>query len=230
MMLAALILAGTGASFVLKSSGKEDQTATEPMNEKIKLPKPKHTGSVSVEQALLERRSVREYNNESLTLDEVSQLLWAAQGISDPNGFYRTAPSAGALYPLEVYIVTGRLEGVQVGVYKYLPHQHTLTTVFEGDVRKELTKAALGQYCVKDAAVVIVISAVYERTTGKYGDRGIRYVHMEAGHAAENIFLQAVALDLGMVTVGAFYDEDVEEVLDMPANERALYILPVGKI
>ena len=199
------------------------------MNEKIKLPEPKYDSSTSVEKAMLERRSVREYKDGPLTLGEVSQLLWAAQGITYRGRGFRTAPSAGALYPLEVYVVTGKVDKLGQGVYKYRPQQHELVKVSDENVRNELTAAALGQDCVGESAIVIVFSAVYERTTRKYHERGIRYVHMEAGHAAQNVFLQAVSLNLGMVVVGAFMDEEVKKILNMPDRESPLYILPVGK-
>jgi len=181
-----------------------------------------------MEEALVERRSVRDYSTELLSLDEVSQLLWAAQGVTAEWGG-RTAPSAGALYPLEVYLVVGRVENLTEGIYKYIPKGHELVKVKDGDVRQQLAVAALGQTCVKDGAVNIVITAVYERTTGKYGERGVRYVHMEAGHAAQNIYLQATALNLGMVTVGAFQDDQVSDILGISQNESPLYVIPVGR-
>jgi len=196
---------------------------------KVELPEPRYDSEVSVEEALLKRRSIREYTGEPLTLKEVSQLLWAAQGITDPKGF-RTAPSAGALYPLEVYVVVGDVDGLAEGVYKYVPKKHELMKVLDGDKRKELYKAAVEQGCVREGAVSFVFTAVYERTTGKYGDRGIRYVYMEAGHAAQNLCLEAVALDLGAVTVGAFIDEQVKDILGLPVEEQPLYIIPVGRI
>lgn len=195
---------------------------------RLRLPEPRYESEVSVEEALLKRRSAREYARGSLTLQEVSQLLWAAQGITDPQGL-RTAPSAGALYPLEVYLIVGEVEAVAPGVYKYVPDGHEIIRVLDGDKRVSLAEAALGQVWVRNAAVDIVIAAVYERTTRKYGERGIRYVHLEAGHAAQNICLQAVALNLGVVTVGAFYDEQVKTVLSLPGREQPLYIIPVGR-
>ncbi|MEM3551152.1 MAG: SagB/ThcOx family dehydrogenase [Candidatus Bathyarchaeia archaeon] len=194
----------------------------------VALPTPRNDSAVSVEEALWKRRSIREYADESLTIQEVSQLLWAAQGITDSRGF-RTAPSAGALYPLEVYVAVGNVENLSEGVYKYKPYGHKLVKVLDGDKRGVLAAAALGQAWVKDGAIDIVIAAVYDRTTAKYGDRGIRYVHMEAGHAAQNICLQATAMGLGTVTVGAFYDEEVKSLLSLPENEQPLYILPVGR-
>jgi len=197
-------------------------------NARIILPEPRYDSDVSLEETLLKRRSIRSYTGEGLTLQEVSQLLWAAQGITDPSG-KRTAPSAGALYPLEVYIVVGDVEDIVKGVYKYEPQQHELVKVLAGEQRKALAKAALDQQSVAQGAIDIVITAIYKRTTGKYGDRGVRYVHMEAGHAAQNVYLQAVALNLGTVSIGAFYDDQVKEVLNLPEDREPLYIMPVGK-
>jgi SagB-type dehydrogenase family enzyme len=193
----------------------------------IALPAPEFDGSTSVEQALLERRSVREYRDEPLSLSEIGQLLWAAQGITSPSG-KRTAPSAGALYPLELYLVAGDVEGLQVGVYKYIPHDHALKEITTGDKRSDLTNAALKQESILKAPAVIVLSAVYERTRVKYGDRGDRYVHMEIGFAAQNIYLQAEALELGTVFIGAFYDESVKKILEIPEEEQPLGIMPLG--
>lgn len=210
-------------------------------NAEIKLPAPEKDSETSIEEALLERRSIREYKDEPLTLDEVSQLLWAAQGVTDPRGF-RTAPSAGATYPLEVYVVVGNVNNLSEGVYKYKPHEHELVRVAEGDKREELCDAALGQRWVEEGAIVIVFSAVYERTTGRYKTpvrdertgasylRGIRYVHMEVGHAAQNVYLQAESLKLGTVVVGAFSDDKVKKIVNMPEEERPLYIMPVGRV
>jgi len=230
------VIVGVLAVFGLLSAyiliWRTPESVVEPLpvedEDRIKLPEPRRDGDVSVEEALSSRRSIREYTGEPLTLQEVSQLLWAAQGITDPRDF-RTAPSAGALYPLEVYLVVGDVENLAKGIYKYKPHEHELVKVLDGDIKAELAKAALGQAWVKEAAIDIVIAAVYERTTVKYGDRGIRYVHMEAGHAAQNLCLQATAMDLGIVTVGAFHDEQVKEVLNLPENEQPLYIVPLGR-
>lgn len=193
------------------------------------LPAPKHDGEVSVEKALRKRRSAREYTEKPLRLKEVSQLLWAAQGITGPNG-ERTAASAGALYPLEVYLVAGNVAEIPSGVYKYQPRIHALAGVTSGDKRVNLAAASLDQRCVEDGAVVIVIAAVYERTTKDYGRRGEMYVHQEVGHAAQNIQLQAVALGLGSVVVGAFDEVKIQNILNMPGRELPLYIIPVGRI
>ncbi len=197
-------------------------------NSPIPLPPPQATGPLSVEEALAKRRSVREYRPEPLTLAEVGQLLWAAQGITRP-GDHRTAPSAGATYPLEILLLAGSVHDLSPGLYRYRPPEHALVPLLEKDLRIKLTADALGQSCVKDGAAALVITAIYERTTGKYGQRGRRYVHMEVGYASENIHLQATALGLGTVAVGAFHDDRVQELLNLPANEHPLLIMPVGK-
>jgi len=195
----------------------------------MKLPQPRPDGPLSLEKTLLKRRSIREFRRDAVELSDVSQLLWAAQGISDPRNGRRTAPSAGALYPLEVYVVAGNVNGLGSGVYKYEPKGHALTKIRTGDVRSELYRAALEQQCVKDAAVVVVLSAVFERTSVKYRQRTERYVHMEVGHAAQNVLLQAVSLGLGSVPVGAFDDALIKEVVQLQEKEVPLYLLPVGK-
>ncbi len=204
-----------------------DAVASTP-NGTVTLPEPQYDSETSVEEALRERRSVRSYADQPLTLAEISQLLWAAQGITSLDG-KRTAPSAGALYPLEVYVVAGMVDDLAPGIYRYQPREHRLIMIAAGDLRGALQASALNQAPVRDAPVDIVISAVPERTTGKYGDRGIRYIHMEAGHAAQNIYLQAESLELGTVTIGAFDDAGVKGVVNMTETEIPLYIIPVGR-
>jgi SagB-type dehydrogenase family enzyme len=192
----------------------------------IALPQPRKISQVSVEQALTTRRSVREFRHQPLTLTEVSQLLWAAQGVT---GFrFRTAPSAGGLYPLELYLVAGDVTGLAAGVYRYEAGTHSLKPILEGDVRQSLANAAYWQEWVGNGAIALVFAAVYERTTQKYGPRGKQYVHMEAGHAAQNVYLQAEALGLGTVIVGAFMDSWVQSLLHMNDDEQPLSIMPVG--
>jgi SagB-type dehydrogenase family enzyme len=185
---------------------------------------------MSVEHALASRRSTREYKDGPLTLAEVSQLLWAAQGISDQAEAHRTAPSAGATYPLEVSIACGNVDGVAAGAYQYDLRRHELVKIREGDVRGDLAAAALDQAFIRTAAVALVWSAVYERTTQRYGERGTRYVHMEVGHSGQNVHLQAAALGLGTVVVGAFDDGRVRDIMRIPSNAHPLYIMPVGRI
>jgi len=158
---------------------------------------------------------------------QLSQILWAAYGITSPRGL-RTAPSAGALYPLEVYAVIGNVEGVAPGVYRYTPDGHTITRVVDGDVRVALSEAALGQRMVRDAPMSVFYSAVFERSTVRYGERGINYTFIEVGHSAQNVYLQAEALGLGTVAIGAFIDDDVRLLLNLPSDEVPVYLMPVG--
>lgn len=148
------------------------------------LPEAAHHGEKSVEEVLFERRSVRDFSPEAIYLSELAQLLWSAQGITGEEGL-KTTPSAGALYPLEVYTVIAKVKGISTGIYKYHPATNSLEKIAKGDGRKRLAKAAFDQTFVKEAPLVLVIAAVYERITGIYGTRGMRYVHMEVGHAAE---------------------------------------------
>ena len=212
-----------------KGGNQVNTSSTLISNVLISLPESSHESNFSIEEALLKRRSTREYSGDPLTLDEISQILWSAQGITHENRL-RTAPSAGGLYPLELYVVVGDVEGLEAGIYHYMPIENNLLKTVDGDRRSDIADAALGQDWVEKAAINIVITAIYERTTGKYDDRGIRYVHIEVGHAAQNICLQATALNLGVVTVGAFHDEKVVQILHLNPEEKPLYIIPIGKI
>ncbi len=194
----------------------------------ITLPTPQRDGPHSLENAIAERRSVREFRNEPIDLKDIAQLLWAGQGVTEVGG-KRTAPSAGALYPLEVHCVARNVTDLPAGVYRYIPEKHELKNVERGDKITALAGASYGQTWIADSAAAIVISAVYARTERKYGERAARYVHLEAGHAAQNICLQAHALKLGTAPVGAFNDNSVREVVKMPRDEQPLYVLPLGK-
>ncbi len=215
-------------SFAACENGGKTITQQAEHQNLINLPEPRFNSDVSIEQALLERRSVRDYSGEPLILQDVSQLLWAAQGITSAYGF-RTAPSAGGTYPIEVCLVVNDVADLSSGVYRYLPVEHAVVKVLDGDMRMAMYNAALGQDWVKEASINIVIAAIYERTTDRYGERGIRYVHMEAGHVAQNIYLQAAALNLGTVAIGAFHDDLIKEVLTLGLQEQPLYIMPVGR-
>ncbi|RLI91482.1 MAG: nitroreductase [Candidatus Altiarchaeales archaeon] len=197
--------------------------------ELVRLPEPSYEGAMSVEEAIKKRRSIRNYKDESLSLNEISQLLWSAQGITDKRTGFRSAPSAGATYPLEVYLVVGNVNGLSRGIYHYTPRMHTIELLKMGDYRKDLEEAAFGQRWVGDAPISLIFTAIYNRTTSRYGKRGIRYVHLETGHAAQNVYLQATALNLGTVVVGAFDDQRIKEILNL-TNEEPLYIMPVGRI
>jgi len=197
--------------------------------ESLALPAARIRGAQSIEETLAARRSVRAFHEAPVALSEIAQLLWAGQGITRTADGLRTAPSAGALYPLELYLVAGRVSGLAAGVYKYLPAEHRLVAHIAGDARSTLSSAAHDQECVLQAALVLVFTAVERRTTRKYGERGRRYIHMEAGHAAQNVFLQVTTLDLGAVMVGAFDDAAVAHAIQLPADESALYLMPIGR-
>jgi SagB-type dehydrogenase family enzyme len=196
----------------------------------IPLPKPSFDGKISVERAIKERRTIRDFKDRPLTLIQLSQLLWAAQGITDPKEGKRAAPSGGALYPLDIYLVIGenRAEGMEAGVYHYLPEAHSILLISKGDRRKEIALASLWQMWMAKAPVLFIITAEYRRITGKYGERGIRYALVEVGHVGQNLFLQAEALGLGAGIVGAFNDADVLKATGAPPNHEPLLIMPVG--
>lgn len=193
-----------------------------PEREIIDLPEPDRPGELSVEAAIEQRRSVRQFTDEALTRQQIAQLAWAAQGITDETRGFRAAPSAGALYPIELYLVTPD------GSYHYLPAEHGLVLMREDDRRDALAQAALGQRSVSSAPLVMVMTGVFARTAAKYGDRAERYVYMEAGHVGQNVALQAEALGLGSVPVGAFDDAAVADCLALPDDHAPLYLIPVG--
>jgi len=198
--------------------------------ETIALPEPRLQGEMSVEEAIKGRRSERDFKDQPLNIEQVSQLLWAAQGITEDDGFKRAAPSAGATYPLDVYLVVGEkgVDGLQAGIYHYQVREHALRLLTGGDVRTVLATACVSQMFIADAPITMVITAEYARTTGRYGERGVRYVHMEAGHVGQNIYLQAEALGLGTVVIGAFIDEEVSRLLRLPKEHEPLCVMPVG--
>ncbi len=210
--------------FLLPPANLEEEVEPVPAEGTITLPEPRYSSSISIEGALSRRRSVREYTGEDLSIEEISQLLWAAQGITDEQGGFRTAPSAGALYPIELYLVNAE------GIFRYDAQRHALEKRYTGDARDALAKAALSQESVANAPVVIVIIGVFERTEKKYGERGERYVYMEAGHVAQNIYLQCTSLNLGTVSIGAFLDEEVKGVLKLPEDHKPIYLMPVGHL
>lgn len=212
----------TALSMLLAVSGHTEVKKMDDTQTVVKLPAPAKKGTMSVEEALEKRQSQRRMSSKTLSQEDMSQLLWAAQGTTRKWGG-RTSPSAGALYPLELYALTNQ------GVYRYDSLRHELTLHVRGDLRKDLSNAALGQTVVAEAPAVFVIAAVYERLAGKYGNRAERYAKMEAGHAGQNILLQATAAGLAAVPIGAFQDCEVQKVLKIPLDHEPLYIIPVGK-
>jgi SagB-type dehydrogenase family enzyme len=196
----------------------------------MKLPQPKTIGHVSLEEAVKRRRTIRSFSSASLSLEQLSQLLWAAQGITEERGFKRAAASGGALYPMDIYAVVGKagVEGLQPGIYHYEPEGHTISLLLEGDLREHLARASLHQMWMARAPLNLVVTAEYRRITSKYGERGVRYALMEAGHVGQNIFLQAEALGLGAGIVGAFHDDEVIQVMKIPGSHEPLLIMPAG--
>lgn len=196
----------------------------------ISLPKPSFDGKVSLEKTIKERRTIRDFKERTLSLAYLSQLLWAAQGITDPLERKRAAPSGGALYPLDVYALVGEsgVEKTEAGIYHYLPKEHSVLLISKGDRRREMASASLGQMWMAKAPVIFIITAEYKRITGKYGEKGIRYALIEVGHAGQNLFLQAEALGLGAGIVGAFNDLEVSKVAGLPSKHEPLLMMPVG--
>lgn len=196
----------------------------------MSLPKPSLDGKISVEKAIKERRTIRNFKEDAISLGQLSQLLWAGQGITDAMEGKRSAPSAGALYPLDLYILVGpsTVEGLEAGVYHYRPEAHAIVQIAKGDRRKDIALASLWQTWMARAPVLFIITAEYRRITGKYGDRGIRYASIEAGHVGQNLFLQAEALGLGAGIVGAFQDREVARLMAAPPSHEPLLIMPVG--
>lgn len=203
----------------------------------VALPKPSLKSGVSIEEAMARRRSVRNYSEQALTLEEVGQVLWAAYGVTletDPDnlrGGLKTAPSAGATYPLELYLGAWQVKDLEPGFYRYEPFGHKLYPVRLGDFRQVLAVACYNQACVANAPASLVFSAVFERTTKVYGDRGrLRYVPMDLGHSAENVYLQVESLNMGTVAVGAFDDLKLQLAVPMTRSEEPLYVMPLGRV
>ncbi len=232
------LIFGIGCTDKVKSpEEKTDLVKMENPQLSYVLPSPQVDGDVSVEKAISSRRSHRSYLKDAITAEELSQILWSAYGITKPlqgykqtRGGLRTAPSAGARYPLEIYALVGNVRGIEPGVYRYVPEQHKIVRIIDKDIKEELSAAALGQEMISVAPACLFYSAVYSRTTERYGDRGReRYVCMDLGHSAENVYLQAEALHLGTCAIGAFDDAEVRKVMQLPEEEEPLYIMPIGR-
>lgn len=236
LTLSIVMLLFTGCS---KSRMKEEKSGAQIINGNSQLayllPPPQLKGSVTVEQAIAQRRSRRHYRDKKITVEQLSQILWASYGITSrennvisKNGL-RAAPSAGALYPLEIYVLAGKVEGIEPGTYKYIPQEHKIIRSIDQDIRAKLCVTALKQKMISEAPVVLFYTAVYSRCTKKYGNRGRdRYVCMDLGHSAENVYLQVEALHLGTCAVGAFNDDEVRKVLQLNPEEEPLYFMPIG--
>lgn len=206
-------------------------TSSEPAvsYETFPLPQPILDGEISVAEALFNRRSQRDFQDTELTQEQLAQLLWAA-GVTTEDG-RRTAPSAGALYPLDLYVVVTQVTGLEPGLYLYQPEQHALEKILAGDFRTALAEGSLDQQAIQRAPATLLYTVVYERLIERYGDRGIeRYAYIEVGHSAQNVLLQAQALGLGAVPIGAFTDHALKELLQLPTENEPRYLIPVGVI
>jgi SagB-type dehydrogenase family enzyme len=201
----------------------------------VQLPKPSYKGTMSVETAMQGKKSARSFSKTPLNLQQVSQILWAAYGRLPTDAIsgatIKVTPSAGGLYPLDIFLVSGQgtVQDLPEGIYMYKPLTHTLLHVASGDNRKLLAYASLSQMWIAEAPVIVVIAATFGRSTVKYRQRGIQYVFMEAGNANQNMYLQAVAMGLRIGTVGAFNDPQVAGVLKLPDSIKPLLVVPVGK-
>jgi SagB-type dehydrogenase family enzyme len=222
LLVFAMALGCTRATPTSEPAASEGTAVTQQPQE-IQLPKPQTDGLVSVERAIATRRSVREFAAAPLTWAEMAQLAWAGQGITDAAGIRRAAPSAGALYPIELYLFTSE------GVFRYVSKTHQAIRVATGDRRPALADAALGQESIRKAPCVIVLTAVVERMRPKYRDYTPRFIAIEAGHIAQNVLLQACALGLVAAPIGALADDKVARVLSLKPDEEPIYIMAIGR-
>lgn len=211
-----IALAAVGALHIAAPDLARAEPAT------IELPSPETSGDTSLEETLAERRSTRRFGRGDLTEAEVSQLLWAAQGITSERGF-RTAPSAGARYPLTVYVLR------PTGLYRYIPRSHRLRRVDGADQREAMWEDVYARPWLEDSPAIFLIAADYAVTRKKYGRKAERFVHIEAGHVGQNILLQATTLDLSCVPIGAFHEKRVHRTLSLPASQTPLYVVAVGR-
>ena len=232
----AVLLLFTGCNFRIEVGGNSP-APPEPAVPSLTytLPAPKTDGDMSVEQAMQNRRSVRRFEDKALSKEQLSQLLWAAYGITQPitdnparRGGLRTTPSAGALYPLEIYVVVGKADGIETGVYKYDSQTNTIAQTIDRDIREELMAISANQAMIGAAPVTILYCAVFDRMRERYGDRSERYAYIEVGHSAQNVYLQAESLGLGTCASGAFTDSEVSKLLNLPRDESPLYMMPTG--
>lgn len=212
---------------LFKENYLNDNDGVEIMDEKITLSEPNKQSNLSIEEALLNRRSIRDFIDKQISLNKLSQLLWSAQGITSISN-KRTSPSAGGTYPIEIFVLVKNVENLNQGLYQYIPQEHSLIKIFEEDKSSELMQASLNQEYIYDASFNIIICADFDRTKEVYGNRGERYVYMEAGHVSQNIYLQSESLNLGTVVIGAFEDNRVKKILNLDDKLDPLYIMPIG--
>ena len=226
-----IIFIGVSSAYYFSGSNTTTTSNTRQVIGTVSLPAPQLTGNLSVEAAIQNRRSVREYANESVTLGNVSQILWSAQGITNTQYQLRAAPSAGQVYPLEIYVIAGpNVTGLKEGVYQYEPSNNTLEMFMNGDLRSDLATIADGQPWVKQAPLDILITGDYQKMIDKYPNKQLSttFVDLEAGGVGENIYLQAESLGLATVALGSFDSNQLNQKFELPSNETPLYIFPIG--
>lgn len=223
-----LLLGAVACTFASSDEGPERGAPARPSGSKIVLEAARTDGPLSVEAALARRRSVRTFADQGLTVQQIGQLLWAAQGVTEPARGLRAAPSAGALYPIEVDVIAVGTAGLADGVYRYVPSEHALVQRRSGDLRADVRAGALDQDALAQAPLILALWGVESRTAARYGPRARSFVLLEAGHAAQNVLLQAVALDLASVPIGAFDADQLRRTLGAGRDEELLYLLPIG--
>ena len=192
-----------------------------------------HQGGQALWEAIGRRRSLRDFSHDPITFEELSVLIWATQGITTRawGVDLRTVPSAGALYPIETYVVVNRIQGISAGIYHYSVKEAQLVLIREGSFGRELSQAALGQEMLGEAACAFVWTAMVERSKWKYRERAYRYIYMDAGHVGQNLYLAATGLNLGCCTVGAFFDDEIDHLIGIEGTgEITIYLGAVGHI
>lgn len=226
--MAGLSLWGLGGLFAWRDSAAEGAPERGAL---LELKAPDFNGNLTLEEAIGRRRCIRSFKPVPITDRELSQILWSAQGITDPGGRKRAAPSGGALYPADLYAAVGKggVQGLEAGVYHYRPQGHRLSRVGAEDRRREIASASFRQMWMADAPVLFIITLEYARITGKYGERGVRYALIEAGHIGQNIFLQCQSLGLAAGIVGAFDDREVAAAAGAARNHEPVIVMPVGR-
>ena len=220
-------MAGGGLDWASQPSAYKEY----PQSKLVELPRPRPPSSMALHDALVKRRSVRDFSDDPLSLDQLSYLLWAAGGLQPRRGGdeFRTAPSAGALYPIETYVAVNRVAGVVSGIYHYSVKSHLLEELKSGDFGRQVATAALGQEMCADAAAVFIWTAIFQRAKWKYKQRAYRYVYLDAGHIAENFALAAVALGLGTCQIGALFDDECNRIIGVDGlEESVIYMSALG--
>lgn len=225
-----------GIEFLLRTfiTGMEEKISEKRiLDETIKLPEPERRGGTPIWDCLRERRSIRDYKNLPVSLKELSQILWGSYGVTAREWGYhlKTAPSAGALYPIEIYVASFNVDGLKKGIYHFNPKEMTLRGIFEGDFSREITHACLSQDFILSSAFTLILTAIPSRTIGRYRERGVRYILMDLGCIIQNIYLSLTALKMGGCVIGAFSDSAMNKIMNLnPEKELVLALFSAGKV